>query len=284
VIFSSATFGLDDQPDTAWQKDFATADEAGMIQLSLRLWRSMAKLSVNINKIATLRNTRDNNIPDILYVARLALLAGAHGITIHPRPDERHVRGADVEPIAALLRRWPDREFNIEGNPFHGLYIEHCISVRPTQATLVPDSLEQRTSDHGWDLAREAGRLRPVIHQLKSVGCRVSLFVDHVAEDFAIAREIGADRVELYTEPYAVRHARGDRRVAAEFADAARRASGAGLGVNAGHDLNLFNLSDLIRAAPQIAEVSIGHALTADALEFGMAETVRRYLKAAEVD
>lgn len=241
----------------------------------------MAKLSVNINKVATLRNTRDNNIPDVLYVARLALLAGADGITIHPRPDERHIRGADVEPIAALLRRWPDREFNIEGNPLHGLYIEHCISVRPTQATLVPDSLDQHTSDHGWDLQRDGSRLRTVIQQLKSVGCRVSLFMDHTSNDFALARELGADRIELYTEPYAVRHARGDRRVASDFADATRRATDAGLGVNAGHDLNLFNLRDLIRAAPQIAEVSIGHALTADALEFGMAETVRRYLRAA---
>jgi pyridoxine 5-phosphate synthase len=242
----------------------------------------MAKLSVNINKVATLRNTRDNNIPDVLYVARLALLAGADGITIHPRPDERHIRGADVEPIAALLRRWPDREFNIEGNPFHGLYIEHCISVRPTQATLVPDSLDQRTSDHGWDLRRDGSRLRPVIQQLKAVECRVSLFMDHTSDEFALARELGADRVELYTEPYAVRHARGDRRVASEFGDATTRAADAGLGVNAGHDLNLFNLRDLIRAAPEIAEVSIGHALTADALEYGMAETVRLYQRAAE--
>jgi pyridoxine 5-phosphate synthase len=239
----------------------------------------MTKLSVNVNKIATLRNTRHLNVPDLQRLSGIVLDAGAEGLTIHPRPDERHIRGADVEPLARLVSRHRGVEFNIEGNPFEGLYIRHCRDAKPTQCTLVPDTIDQSTSDHGWDVRADADRLMPVIAELKSIGCRVSLFMDFDSPDFERAKSIGADRVELYTEPYARRHAAGDRKAIADFAGAARRAVDAGLGVNAGHDLNLGNLADLVRAAPMIDEVSIGHALIADAIEFGLARAVRMYLE-----
>jgi pyridoxine 5-phosphate synthase len=242
----------------------------------------MTKLSVNLNKIATLRNTRTLNIPDPLRLGRIALVAGAHGLTIHPRPDQRHIRATDVTPLALLASTFPDAEFNIEGNPFEGDYLRHCLETRPTQCTLVPDTIAQSTSDHGWNLSTDASRLEPIIARLKSAGCRVSLFMDFDSTEFPLARRLGADRVELYTEPYAKRFAAGETDAAvSDFADAARRAVDAGLDVNAGHDLNLHNLAPLIRAAPAIREVSIGHALIADALEHGLADTVRRYLSAA---
>jgi pyridoxine 5-phosphate synthase len=242
----------------------------------------MTKLSVNVNKVATLRNTRPVvGIPNVERAARLCLDAGAHGITIHPRPDERHIKGADVPLLARLVAGYPDAEFNIEGNPFHGAYLRHCRLARPTQATLVPDELEQSTSDHGWDLAKDGARLRPVIDELKALGCRVSLFMDPDAGAMALAQEVGSDRVELYTEPFASAFERGDRDDAVRaYADAATRAEALGLGVNAGHDLNLHNLPFFLERVPNVLEVSIGHALIADALEFGLAETVRRYLAA----
>lgn len=241
----------------------------------------MTKLSVNINKVATLRNTRPQlNIPDLLHCANLCLDAGAAGITIHPRPDARHVRSSDVSDIANLLTHHPAVEFNIEGNPFEGEYMNHCRRERPTQATLVPDTIAQSTSDHGWDLEKDGERLRPIIAALKSFGCRVSLFMDPLPEMLSIAADIGADRVELYTEPYASAFARGEKGAAEPFAAAARRASEVGLGVNAGHDLNLANLPAFLRCVPRVLEVSIGHALIADALELGFGETVRRYLRA----
>lgn len=241
----------------------------------------MTLLSVNINKIATLRNTRrlERDTPDLLRLTRLIIAAGAHGITIHPRPDERHIRTADVEPVANLVREHPGVEFNIEGNPFHGLYVEHCLKTRPQQCTLVPDELTQSTSDHGWDLERDAERLRPIVEQLSAARSRVSLFMDFDSPDFSLAKQIGAKRIELYTEPYA-RIFPHDRSIVKKFADAAKRAIDLGLEVNAGHDLNLENLGPLIEAAPEISEVSIGHALIADALEFGIAETVKKYLRA----
>ncbi len=242
----------------------------------------MAKLSVNVNKVATLRNTRELGIPNLVRLAAVALDAGAHGITVHPRPDGRHVRPADVADVAALLGRYPGAEFNIEGNPFEGEFMAHCDRVRPTQATLVPDAPSAPTSNQGWRLTpATADRLRPVVRQLKSWGCRVSLFVDADPAAAGGAAGVGADRVELYTEPYAAAFARGEAAAAAPFADAARAAAAAGLGVNAGHDLNLANLPPLVAALPALAEVSIGHALIADALELGLAETVRRYLAAA---
>jgi pyridoxine 5-phosphate synthase len=241
----------------------------------------MTKLSVNINKVATLRNTRPQlNIPDLLRCAQICLDAGAAGITIHPRPDERHIRSNDVPQVAQLLSRYPDAEFNIEGNPFEGEYMNHCRSTRPTQATLVPDTLAQSTSDHGWDLAKDAARLRPIISELKRIGCRVSLFMDPLPEMMRVAADIGADRIELYTEPYAAEFAQRDEGAAEPFAAAAERAADAGLGVNAGHDLNLANLPPFLQRVPGVLEVSIGHALIADALEFGLPETVARYRRA----
>ena len=241
----------------------------------------MAKLSVNVNKIATLRNTRALAIPSVSKLSRIALEAGAHGITVHPRPDQRHVRPADVHDVADLIRTsFPTAEFNIEGNPFYD-YVHFAEAVRPTQCTLVPDGPEAKTSDHGWDLAREAGRLAPVIARLKALGCRVSLFMDPNPHAMKLAAEVGADRVELYTEPYAAAFARGVPSAVEPYAEAAAAARAAGLGVNAGHDLNLDNLPPLLRRIPNLLEVSIGHALIGDALELGMAETVRRYLRAA---
>jgi pyridoxine 5-phosphate synthase len=238
----------------------------------------MTKLSVNINKVATLRNQRPQlNIPDLLKCAKLCLDAGAAGITIHPRPDQRHIRAADVPDVARVVAGYIDAEFNIEGNPFEGEYMDHCRATRPTQATLVPDALAQSTSDHGWDLTTDRERLRPIIAELKSLGCRVSLFMDPLPEMMSVAKEVGADRIELYTEPYAAGFGRGDEHAAEPFAQAARRANEVGLGVNAGHDLNLQNLAAFLRIVPNVLEVSIGHALIADALELGLTETVRRY-------
>jgi pyridoxine 5-phosphate synthase len=241
----------------------------------------MTKLSVNLNKVATLRNTRSNGIPDILHFARIALAAGADGITVHPRPDQRHIRSEDVDQLATLLAQHPAAEYNIEGNPFHGL-LEHCERVRPSQATLVPDRREALTSNHGWNLvelgAEEREALRVAIARLHASGCRVSLFVDPVPEIMTLARGLGADRIELYTEPYAEAFAAGKSEPSlATYQAAARAALEAGLGVNAGHDLNLHNLKAFLARLPRVDEVSIGHALIADALELGLAETVRRY-------
>ena len=242
----------------------------------------MTKLSVNVNKVATLRNTRTLEIPSVVKLSQLALDAGAHGITVHPRPDQRHIRLADVSELAVLLQAYPAAEYNIEGNPFHGLS-EHCERVRPAQATLVPDAREAFTSNHGWNLieldAAARAALARAVSELKALGCRVSLFLDPVTDMMPIARELGADRVELYTEPYAAAVAAGRARESlALYARAAEAARALGLGVNAGHDLNLQNLGQFVRGAGPIDEVSIGHALIADALELGMAETVRRYL------
>jgi pyridoxine 5-phosphate synthase len=238
----------------------------------------MTKLSVNVNKIATLRNTRPNlNIPDLVRLSRIALEAGAAGLTIHPRPDQRHIRDLDVEALAKLLKAHPSIEFNIEGNPFEGKYIEHCRRTRPHQCTLVPDSVTQSTSDHGWNLPQELEKLRPVIAQLKSFGSRVSLFMDPLPNQMPFVAEAGADRVELYTEPYASRFENGESNACDDYCAAAIAAKAAGLEVNVGHDLNLHNLGPFLKSVPHVAEVSIGHALIADALEFGLVETIRRY-------
>ncbi len=238
------------------------------------------KLSVNLNKVATLRNTRQVGIPSIVHCARLALDAGAHGITVHPRPDERHIRPQDVGDIAALLVGYPGAEFNIEGNPFLGV-LEYAERFRPTQCTLVPDDVSQKTSDRGWDLARDAERLQPALERLRALGCRTSLFVDADAAAMVLARQLGADRVELYTEPYAAAFSRGQQGPAlSTFRAAAVAAGAAGLGINAGHDLNLANLGPFLAKVPDVLEVSIGHALISDALEFGLSDAVRRYLAA----
>ena len=234
-------------------------------------------LSVNVNRVALLRNSRPVGIPSVVRLAEIALAAGADGITVHPRPDARHITTQDVHDLHALLKRWPQAEYNLEGNPFHNL-MDLVRGVRPHQATFVPDSVEQATSDHGWDLARDGERLRPLIDELHALGVRVSLFMDPDPAAMALARAVGADRVELYTETYARAH--GTPAQAAELGRhvaSARAALQAGLGVNAGHDLNRDNLGDFLRAVPGVAEVSIGHAIAADALEFGMAEAVRAY-------
>ncbi|HQR22898.1 MAG TPA: pyridoxine 5'-phosphate synthase [Burkholderiaceae bacterium] len=238
----------------------------------------MTALSVNLNKVALLRNTRTLGIPSVLRAAVIALEAGAEGITVHPRPDGRHVRAPDVAELADLLRKWPACEFNIEGNPFHGL-LDFVVQVRPHQCTFVPDETGAFTSDHGWNLPADAGRLGPVIRQARELGVRVSLFMDPVPEAMKHAAELGAQRVELYTEPYARAFgtpAQSDE--LARYAAAAVAARAAGLGVNAGHDLNLHNLAPFLSAVPGVDEVSIGHALIADALEYGLAATVRMYL------
>ncbi|MBN2369257.1 MAG: pyridoxine 5'-phosphate synthase [Vicinamibacteria bacterium] len=241
----------------------------------------MTKLSVNVNKIATLRNTRTNGIPDLIRLATIALDAGADGITVHPRPDQRHIRSEDVDTVAALLAKHPKAEYNIEGNPFHGL-IEHCERVRPNQATLVPDRHDDLTSSHGWNLvelgADERDALRVAVARLHSAGCRVSLFLDPVPQMMRFAKALEADRIELYTEPYAVDFSQGraESSVAA-YSAAAGEALNQGLGINAGHDLNLHNLELFLGRLPQVDEVSIGHALIADAIEYGLTETVRMY-------
>jgi pyridoxine 5-phosphate synthase len=236
-------------------------------------------LSVNVNKVALLRNTRHLGIPSVVKAATLALEAGANGITVHPRPDERHIRAQDVHDLAALLAHWPQAEYNIEGNPFHNL-MAFVRAVRPHQATFVPDSEGQFTSDHGWDLAADGERLRPLLDECRALGVRVSLFMDPLPDAMPFARAVGADRVELYTEPYAAAHGTPAQAAQLErFAAAGRAAQASGLGVNAGHDLNRDNLAEFLQAVPGVLEVSIGHALIADALELGLAETVRDYLR-----
>lgn len=247
----------------------------------------MVELSVNVNKIALMRNSRGGDEPNVLAMARIAMQHGAYGITVHPRPDLRHVRPDDVRALARMLRaEYPGAEFNIEGNPFApandrgypgllALVRETC----PDQCTLVPDGDDQLTSDHGFDLQRDAGRLAPLIAELHDARARVSLFMDaEAAPTMAIAREIGADRIELYTGPYAEAvHAGTPPATACEpFAIAARAATAAGLGVNAGHDLNLDNLPAFAQV-PGLLEVSIGHALVGDALLMGMGTAVARY-------
>ena len=236
-------------------------------------------LSVNLNKVALVRNTRALGIPSVLFAAALCLDAGAHGITVHPRPDERHIRPQDVRDLSGLLKRdWPGAEFNIEGNPFHNL-MEFVRELRPQQATFVPDSQTQATSDHGWSFPADAERLRPLIAETRALGVRVSLFMDPAPEMMAAAKAVGADRVELYTGPFAEQFAAGDAgAVLAACAETAQRAQAAGLGVNAGHDLNQSNLAAFLAVVPDVLEVSIGHALIDEALYAGLDATVRAYV------
>ncbi|HOK13210.1 MAG TPA: pyridoxine 5'-phosphate synthase, partial [Ottowia sp.] len=214
------------------------------------------QLSVNLNKVALVRNTRHLGIPSVTRAARLCLQAGAHGITVHPRPDGRHIRADDVHALAAVLKDWPEREYNIEGNPTQNL-MDFIRAARPAQATFVPDSEDQFTSDHGWDLA-DAGvsaRLRPLIDECHQLGVRVSLFMDPLPEQMAAARAVGADRVELYTEPYAAAWGTPDQAHQLQrYAAAAQAALDAGLGVNAGHDLNLHNLGAFVARVPGLLE------------------------------
>jgi len=242
------------------------------------------KLSVNVNKIAVLRNSRGGGEPDPVDAARAALAAGAHGITVHPRPDQRHIRVDDVARIEAVVVG-PGAEYNIEGNPFappRGTYpglVELAQRVKPAQVTLVPDGDAQITSDHGFDLERDAARLVPLVRAFKAIGCRVSLFMDADSRDIERVADVGADRIEIYTGPYAHAHAQGDAARALDAcARTAERARACGLGVNAGHDLSQQNLGALKRAIPFLDEVSIGHALIGEALYEGLAVTIRNYL------
>ena len=238
----------------------------------------MTKLSVNVNKIALLRNARALDMPDVGRLAGLALQSGASGITVHPRPDERHIRKSDVLPLSEVIKQFPNAEFNIEGNPFHQL-MDIIREIKPHQVTLVPDDIAASTSDHGWDLATDGARLEPIIQELKSLEIRVSLFMDPLADQMIVAKELGADRIELYTEAYANAYKTNDQdHVTGKYHHTAVSAAKVGLGINAGHDLNLDNLSYFLSQVPQVEEVSIGHALTADALEYGIDNTVQRYL------
>lgn len=241
-----------------------------------------AHLSVNLNAIAMLRNRRDLPWPSVTGIGRIALEAGAHGLTVHPRPDQRHIRFSDVPEIRALIDdEFPAAEFNIEGYPTED-FLALVERAEPEQVTLVPDDPSQATSDHGWDFVREAERLAPIVARLKRQGMRVSLFADPDPAGLEAAKATGADRVELYTGPYGACHDEPHKaaREIERLGQAADRALELGLGLNAGHDLTVDNLPPLVRRIPRLAEVSIGHGLTADALEHGMAGTIRRYLGA----
>jgi pyridoxine 5-phosphate synthase len=248
--------------------------------------QSGTALSINLNKIALIRNSRDTEYPSVTEHARMCIAAGADGITVHPRPDQRHIRVDDCFALAKMLTV----EFNIEGNPFAGPmaserrgvsdypgFMEIVGAVKPAQCTLVPDNNAQLTSDHGFDLTKDAHRLAPIIEQLHNWGVRVSLFMDPDPHQIELAKQVGTDRIELYTGPYA--HAFGgpqQQAVFQQFYRAAEQAAALGLGLNAGHDLNLHNLA-LFTTVPQLLEVSIGHAFTVDAIELGLAKTVAAY-------
>ncbi len=244
----------------------------------------MTKLSVNLNKVALLRNQRDIGYPSVVEAAHLVIGAGAHGITVHPRPDERHIRRSDARELSAMLARDYGRrvEYNIEGNPTPD-FLDLIEELRPTQVTLVPDDPHQRTSDHGWDMARDEAFLTEVVAGLQALGCRVSLFLDPEPGAVPAVARSGADRIELYTEPYAIAHGGPEQaRVLADYRATSEAARERGIAVNAGHDLNLENLPDLVAGIPWIAEVSIGHAITADALRFGFPTAVAHYLRALD--
>lgn len=249
-------------------------------------------LSVNLNKIALLRNSREGNYPNILEFATLCLNKGVDGITVHPRPDQRHIRPSDVIALHQLLQQYPKAEFNIEGNPFADAmtgssenypgFIELVKQAKPNQCTLVPDTNSQLTSDHGFDLHVDGDKLKPIIEELQALNIRVSLFMDPDCEQLDLAKNIGADRIEFYTGPYAAAFNSGDKNALKlslkSFVNAADHANDIGLGINAGHDLNLQNLP-AFSAVPQLLEVSIGHALIVESLMFGMEDVIDKYLK-----
>ncbi|HEY4192373.1 MAG TPA: pyridoxine 5'-phosphate synthase [Mesorhizobium sp.] len=241
-----------------------------------------AKLSVNLNAVAMLRNRRALPWPSVAGLGRIALAAGAHGLTVHPRPDERHTRHSDLPEIRALIDdEFPKAEFNIEGYPSED-FLALVEKNQPEQVTLVPDDPSQATSDHGWNFAEKADFLAPVVKRLKGSGFRVSLFCDPDPAIASVAKDLGADRIELYTGPYGSFHLDAGKTAneLEKLGKTADAALAAGLQVNAGHDLVVANLPALVKRIPNLAEVSIGHGLTADALEYGMAATVRRFLNA----
>ena len=237
----------------------------------------MTRLSVNINKIATLRNSRGGDNPNLVQVAKDCERFGAEGITVHPRPDERHIRYQDVQDLSKIITT----EFNIEGNPKEDKFVALVLAVKPAQVTLVPDALGQLTSDHGWDTISEQAYLKNVIAKFKSAGIRVSIFVDPDEKMVQAAATTGTDRIELYTEMYAKQFATGNKEAAiAPYITAAALANQLGMGINAGHDLDRFNLPYLIQQIPSIDEVSIGHALISDALYLGLENTIQLYNRA----
>lgn len=248
----------------------------------------MTALSINLNKIALIRNSRDTEYPSVIEHAKRCIAAGAQGITVHPRPDQRHIRADDCYALADVL----DVEFNIEGNPLaapmksdragvsdYPGFMEIIRRTRPAQCTLVPDNNSQLTSDHGFDLKRDGEKIAPIIEELRAMGVRVSLFMDPDAEQIRLAKTFGADRIELYTGPYAQAYGGPQQESClARFVDASRVAAESGLGLNAGHDLNLHNLALFKRSVDQLLEVSIGHAFTVDAIELGLDRTIAAYL------
>lgn len=243
----------------------------------------MVNLSVNINKVALIRNARGGDRPNLLHFAQLALQAGAAGITVHPRPDQRHITAADAVALGAYLKDQP-QEFNVEGNPFEGKmgdfpgFMTLVKKIQPDQCTLVPDSPHQKTSDHGWDFGKDGERLRPIIQELQALGIRVSVFVDPVDDALCGAKACGVDCIEFYTESYAVAHTKGQGQECFQiYADLAKKATALGVIINAGHDLNLDNLP-LFATLPNLKEVSIGQALVADALELGFNRAIKAYL------
>jgi pyridoxine 5-phosphate synthase len=240
----------------------------------------MTHLSVNINKIATLRNSRGGNNPDLLKVALDCERFGAQGITVHPRPDERHIRYQDVYDLKENIHT----EFNIEGNPKEQKFVDLVLATKPHQVTLVPDTLGQLTSDHGWDTITEQDYLKEIIAVFKKAGIRVSIFVDPNEKMVEAAATTGTDRIELYTEMYAKQFVAGNKEIGiAPYVSAAAMAKELGLGINAGHDLDRFNLAYLVKEIPYIDEVSIGHALISDALYLGLENTIQLYKRALSV-
>ncbi len=240
----------------------------------------MTRLSVNINKIATLRNSRGADNPNLIQVAKDCERFGAEGITVHPRPDERHIRYQDVYDLTKIVTT----EFNIEGNPKEDKFVKLVLENKPHQVTLVPDALNQLTSDHGWDTIKEQEYLKEMITTFKNAGIRVSIFVDPVEEMVRAAATTGTDRIELYTEAYAREFAAGNQEKAvAPYVHAANIAKELGLGINAGHDLDRFNLAYLAKSIPAMDEVSIGHALIADALYLGLENTIQLYKRALAI-
>ena len=245
----------------------------------------MTALSINLNKISLLRNSREGNYPNIVKHAKICIEHGADGITVHPRPDQRHVRPKDVRDLAELVRLQPNLEFNVEGNPFappiadYPGFLELVEETNPDQCTLVPDTDSQLTSDHGFDLHNSGEALYPIIQRLKSQGMRVSLFMDPDLEQIDLAAKVGADRIELYTGPYAASWGTDSlEAIFQQHLKAAQLATSLGMGVNAGHDLNLDNLAKF-SSIPNLLEVSIGHAFIVDSLSMGMASTVQAYKK-----
>ena len=239
----------------------------------------MTKLSVNLNKFALLRNARGADFPNVLQKAEECIKYGVHGITVHPRPDERHTRYSDVYELSEYLKDKADIEFNVEGNPVEK-FMEIVKDTKPDQCTLVPDDPNQVTSDHGWNLKQDAGRVNPIIQELKAQGIRVSLFIDPDPSQIELAKKVDADRIELYTEAYADAHGSAqEKEVLKTYVEAGTVAHEIGLGVNAGHDLNLKNLGLLLRRLPFIQEVSIGHAIVVEAFDYSLKSTIEQYIE-----